>query len=202
MKRSALALAALVLTLIVVIASGAFAEDPHVERPRAGAPEITTDRPAPPGVDAYERALGYVDATRVGAYIEAVAENDRVLVAMGTVRDNIEAYIVAVTPPPPPPPPTEPTYVSPSYQQATGTGGCASGGGSLDAVPAYVVQRESGGNYCAANPSGACGAYQIMPETWAGFGGYASACDAPPAVQDEKARTMAPCNWNPPNYCA
>jgi hypothetical protein len=65
-----------------------------------------------------------------------------------------------------------------------------------------VIARESGGDYCAANPSGACGAYQIMPETWAGFGGYASACDAPPAVQDEKARSMAACNWQPPNYCA
>jgi hypothetical protein len=96
--------------------------------------------------------------------------------------------------------PSSSSAPTPSY---SGTGGCAAGGGSLDGAPAYVVQRESGGNYCAKNPgSSACGAYQILDSTWNGFGGYASACDAPPAVQDEKARSMAACNWNPPNYCA
>lgn len=84
----------------------------------------------------------------------------------------------------------------------SGSGGCASGGGGAWAVPEWIVNRESGGDYCARNPSGACGAYQIMPGTWGGYGGYASACDAPPAVQDDKASQMAPCNWVAPNYCA
>jgi transglycosylase-like protein len=83
-----------------------------------------------------------------------------------------------------------------------GGAGCASGGGQLNGAPMAIIQRESGGDYCARNPSGACGAYQIMPGTWNGYGGYASACDAPPAVQDEKARSMAACNWDPPNYCS
>jgi Transglycosylase-like domain len=84
----------------------------------------------------------------------------------------------------------------------SGTGNCASGGGALDGATPEVIRRESGGDYCARNPSGACGAYQIMPGTWNGYGGYASACDAPPAVQDEKARSMPACSWQPPNYCS
>jgi hypothetical protein len=73
-------------------------------------------------------------------------------------------------------------------------------GGSLP--PCWIMMRESGGNIRAMNPSGAAGKWQIMPGTWNGYGGYASAAEAPEAVQDAKARTMAPCNWVPPNYCA
>jgi hypothetical protein len=73
-------------------------------------------------------------------------------------------------------------------------------GGSLP--PCWIMMRESGGNIRAMNPSGAAGKWQIMPGTWNGYGGYASAADAPEAVQDAKAATMAPCNWNAPNYCA
>jgi muramidase (phage lysozyme) len=44
---------------------------------------------------------------------------------------------------------------------------------------------ESGGNYRAVNPSsGAGGAYQILPSTWAAYGGTGSPQDAPPAEQD------------------
>lgn len=90
-----------------------------------------------------------------------------------------------------------------SSSSTSSGGACGSGGGNYQANPnGQYVHRESGGNYCARNPSGACGAYQIMPGTWQNFEGYASACDAPPAVQDRKAATMAPCNWQPPNYCA
>ena len=53
-------------------------------------------------------------------------------------------------------------------------------------IPAEIVNRESGGNYGSCNEgTGACGAYQVMPSTWAGYGGYGSACDAPPSVQDQ-----------------
>jgi hypothetical protein len=73
-------------------------------------------------------------------------------------------------------------------------------GGTLP--PCWIMMRESGGNIRAMNPSGAAGKWQIMPGTWHGFMGYASAADAPEWVQDAKARTMALCNWQPPNYCA
>ena len=47
-------------------------------------------------------------------------------------------------------------------------------------VPSYIVECESGGDYSAQNPSGAYGAYQIMPETAAAYG-----CDlSTPAGQD------------------
>lgn len=72
------------------------------------------------------------------------------------------------------------------------------GGGSCDravnygdgdgsySIPSEIVARESGGNYGSCNESsGACGAYQALDSTWDGYAGYGSACDAPPAVQDQ-----------------
>lgn len=59
------------------------------------------------------------------------------------------------------------------------------------AIPTYIVMCESGGNYDAENPtSTASGAYQIVDGSWAGYGGYSHASDAPPAVQDAKAALM------------
>jgi septal ring factor EnvC (AmiA/AmiB activator) len=53
------------------------------------------------------------------------------------------------------------------------------------AIPTYIVMCESGGNYAALNPSsGAGGAYQIMPETWAAYGGTGLPNEAPKAEQD------------------
>jgi Transglycosylase-like domain len=53
------------------------------------------------------------------------------------------------------------------------------------AIPTYIVMCESGGNYSAVNPSsGAGGAYQILPSTWALYGGKGAPQDAPKAEQD------------------
>ena len=54
------------------------------------------------------------------------------------------------------------------------------------AIPAPIVMCESGGNYRAVNKggSGAGGAYQIMPSTWAAHGGKGLPQNAPPAEQD------------------
>lgn len=52
-------------------------------------------------------------------------------------------------------------------------------------IPAYIVLCESGGNYSAVNPSsGAGGAYQILPSTWALYGGTGAPQDASKAEQD------------------
>ncbi len=53
------------------------------------------------------------------------------------------------------------------------------------AIPGYIVQCESGGNYNALNPSsGAGGAYQILPSTWALYGGSGLPQNASSAEQD------------------
>lgn len=57
------------------------------------------------------------------------------------------------------------------------------------AIPRYIVMCESHGDYRARNPSGAGGAYQIMPGTWVAFGGTPgiNPADASPAEQDRVA---------------
>jgi septal ring factor EnvC (AmiA/AmiB activator) len=53
------------------------------------------------------------------------------------------------------------------------------------AIPTYIVMCESGGNYSALNPSsGAGGAYQIIPSTWAAYGGEGAPHTASKAEQD------------------
>jgi peptidoglycan hydrolase-like protein with peptidoglycan-binding domain len=51
-------------------------------------------------------------------------------------------------------------------------------------IPSSIVSCESNGNWSAVNPSsGAGGAYQILPSTWAAYGGTGSPQDASPAEQ-------------------
>lgn len=173
MKRSAAALVAVVLTLVALIASGAFAEDPHVERPKAGAPDITTERPAEsPGVAAFEKAQGYVE--QVVAYVAAVQHQQQVEAYVAAVQEQqaeVEAYLAANAPPPPPP-----IVRSPSVQQpapAPSTSG-AVGDCTGFAVPDYIIQRESGGDPNAVNPSsGAYGCSQTLPSHYQSGGACA-----------------------------
>lgn len=78
----------------------------------------------------------------------------------------------------------------------------ADGGGQVngypcggDLPPCWVLERESGGDPNAVNPTG-CGGYtcgglwQFDPRTWDGYAGYAYAQDAPWEVQNEKARAL------------
>jgi septal ring factor EnvC (AmiA/AmiB activator) len=52
-------------------------------------------------------------------------------------------------------------------------------------IPTYIVMCESGGNYGALNPSsGAGGAYQILPSTWALYDGSGAPHEASKAEQD------------------
>jgi hypothetical protein len=53
-------------------------------------------------------------------------------------------------------------------------------------IPAYIVMCESGGDYGALNASsGAGGAYQVLPSTWALYGGQGEPQEAPKAEQDQ-----------------
>ena len=69
-------------------------------------------------------------------------------------------------------------------QQSSTSGAPAYLGGPYS-IPTYIVMCESGGNYHALNPSsGAGGAYQILPSTWAAYGGQGEPQNAPKAEQD------------------
>ncbi len=100
---------------------------------------------------------------------------------------------------------TAPAAVHSASVGAAAVAGLGACGGDLP--PCYVKQRESKGDYrvwnggCYApvgwsgsrSPCGgstASGAWQILRSTWNGFGGYLNAADAPPEVQDAKARML------------
>lgn len=62
----------------------------------------------------------------------------------------------------------------------------------VELVLATIRTRESAGDYAVLRFDGkstASGAYQYVDSTWQGYGGFARAADAPPEIQDERART-------------
>jgi septal ring factor EnvC (AmiA/AmiB activator) len=83
---------------------------------------------------------------------------------------------------------------------SSGSGNPAYLGGPYS-IPTYIVMCESGGNYHALNSSsGAGGAYQILPSTWAAYGGEGEPQNAPKAEQDRIAaeiwRDSGPSAWS------
>lgn len=90
--------------------------------------------------------------------------------------------------PAPSPEPSPAPAPAPSGESVGDHGGVCNG---YDLPPCYVVQRESGFNPTAENPtSTASGLYQFIDSTWAGFGGYSHAAYAPVSVQVAKARIV------------
>ncbi len=89
---------------------------------------------------------------------------------------------------------------SSSSSSSSGSGSPAYLGGPYS-IPTYIVMCESGGNYHALNASsGAGGAYQILPSTWAAYGGQGEPQNAPKAEQDRIAaeiwRDSGPSAWS------
>jgi peptidoglycan hydrolase CwlO-like protein len=87
-----------------------------------------------------------------------------------------------------------------SSSSSSGSGSPAYLGGPYS-IPTYIVMCESGGNYHALNASsGAGGAYQILPSTWAAYGGQGEPQNAPKAEQDRIAaeiwRDSGPSAWS------
>jgi len=96
------------------------------------------------------------------------------LLADGVVGQQTWDKLFHITAPAPP--------VASSTVPATATASTYTSGGY--SIPASIVQCESGGNYSAVNPSsGAGGAYQILPSTWAAYGGQGLPQDASPGEQ-------------------
>jgi hypothetical protein len=143
---------------------------PHVRLPDSRQELRAPDLPR---AEAFVSYVNTLERNAVTAYIGARARTD------------LAAYLIAVTPSTavePALPPVPAVEVNVSLQPCGG-----------DLPPCYVKMRESGGDYSARNnsePGAACGAWQIIGSTWAGYGGYSEACAAPPAVQDAKAREL------------
>jgi hypothetical protein len=84
-----------------------------------------------------------------------------------------------------------------SSADSTTSSASAAAAGSL---PTCTWQPESGGDWSAVNPSsGAGGRYQIMPSTWAAYGGTGLPQDASPAEQTAVAerimQSQGPSAW-------
>lgn len=175
MKR-ALGVAALVVAACVVGALGwsmlRSSHPDHVQPAESGGtfhPDTTVNLSDLQVRMTYTEAL---EAVEVGDYVQTVA------------RAELDAFLATLVPSAPVAPRVAAPSSSPSYSGDLGP--C---GGDLP--PCYVKQRESGGSYSAQNPtSSASGAWQFLDSTWGGYGGYSRAADAPPAVQDERARQL------------
>jgi hypothetical protein len=105
------------------------------------------------------------------------------LLSLGVVGPQTWDSLFHITPPAPAAAATATTYASDGYS-----------------IPSSIVQCESGGDWGAVNSSsGAAGAYQILPSTWAAYGGTGSPEDASPAEQSAIAAriyaTQGPSAW-------
>jgi len=84
-------------------------------------------------------------------------------------------HAIPKPPPPPPPAPAPAQQAAPVAAPAAAPAPVASSGiagaGGMSAFQTCVIQRESGGNPSAVNPSsGAGGLYQFLPSTWQALG--------------------------------
>jgi septal ring factor EnvC (AmiA/AmiB activator) len=129
--------------------------------------------------DAYNARLAsahsQISAVRAGA--ESTASQLQSIAAareasLATLRSNIGSWV-------------EDIEAAQAASQATAEATVERWLGGPYSIPTYIVMCESGGNYSALNPSsGAGGAYQILPSTWALYGGQGAPHEASKAEQD------------------
>jgi hypothetical protein len=127
-------------------------------------------------------------------------------------RPSTVAGALHAIPKPPPPPPSAPAQqaaplaaapaAAPAPVQSSGIVGT----GGMSAFQTCVIQRESGGNSSAVNPSsGAGGLYQFLPSTWQALGHSglpenASVAEQNQAFQQQYARSGTAA-WAPYDGC-
>ena len=126
-------------------------------------------------------------------------------------RPSTVAGALHAIPPAPPPPPAPvqqaaPVAAAPAAAPAPVASSGTVGTGGMSAFQACVIQRESGGNPSAVNPSsGAGGLYQFLPSTWAALGHSglpqnASVAEQNQAFQQEYAQSGGAA-WSPYDGC-
>lgn len=184
-----------VLALALVACAPAGADPPSSLSPPARPPSVPFSPVVPGAAAAAAGQMQARDAADLEAWVagveQAQAEQATVVAAARQRATSRQQQPRSSSPAPP----------AAGYEgSATGSvNGYPCGG---DLPPCYVLKRESGGNPAAHNPSSsASGLWQFLDTTWAGFGGYARAMDAPASVQNEKARIVwaggAGCsNWS------
>jgi hypothetical protein len=172
----------LAVGLIAAVAQVA-AADPLAEPVKATTPTATAARVAPA-----RPAKAVAQAPRTNAFANL---GDIALVPAATASRAAGGLDVTPPPPPPPPPTTTTTTTAPPAPAPAPAAEPSSGRCGGDLPPCYVMMRESGGSLTAQNPSStASGKWQFLDSTWAGYGGYSSAWQAPESVQDAKARQL------------
>ena len=126
---------------------------------------------------AAEQARRDAEAARAAAARQAAIDATSTTTTVATAARAAPATTAATSAPTTAPAPTGPESAS-----------------SIDATFACIRQLESGNNY--KSPGG--GAYQFQDATWRSLGYTGKPEDAPPAVQDEAARTLqARDGWDP-----
>jgi Transglycosylase-like domain len=165
-----------VLALVLVLAACGTTDDTAETHP-GGSREPTV----PTGPDPLTVRTETFEADALVRYVYVVTLDYAAKIEQARYDETQRARVAAAVDQTDDDPDTEPARV------AQGDNGTC--GGALP--PCAVKQRESGGDYRADNPnSTACGAWQIIDSTWDNYGGYSSACDAPPEVQDAKAAEL------------